>query len=36
MAPAHGVDTSDSLYHPQLDGGWYKLLSLIGGGPPKS
>ena len=28
-APAHGVDTGDSLYHPRLNGGWYELLSLV-------
>jgi len=28
-APAHGVDTGNSLYYPKLDGGWYKLLSLV-------
>ena len=28
-APAHGVNTSDSLYNPSLNGGLYKLFSLV-------
>ncbi len=29
MAPAHGVNTIDSLSHPPPIGGWDRLLSLV-------